>query len=58
MKLPMCFHWQGEVTKRGFTQLHQEEAFLPNIFENSFSFAREVASLAISKEAEAMPNGV
>jgi len=29
---------------------------LPNVFENSFSFAREVASPAVSREAEVMPN--
>ena len=42
---PMCFHWHGEIKKRGFTRLHQEEAILPNVFQNSFNFIGETASL-------------
>ena len=45
MKLPICFYWQDEAKNCGFTHLHQEEAILPNVFQNSFSFAREAASL-------------
>jgi hypothetical protein len=50
-------HWRGEAGNRSFAQLLSQAHVSPNDFENSFSFTREVASGAVLREAEAMPNG-
>jgi len=47
----------GEAKKTWLHLASPERSFLPDVFQNRFSFAREAASPAISKEAEAMPNG-